>query len=231
MKTDFVSQVYIIRTKIQGQNKNTVGAKNQEPVGMNLRSFSAAQEVCSTLENQAKCDSAVFVTNPLKIHFFAHVLIARSSKNYNCYRSAIVPSLLIVQKWSLYYAVKTIWAATWQNQQNECAPSEDSDHLGIWSESSLSAWRNLGSLATHWVHIEDSNQTGQMSRLIWVFAGRTLVLFALSCCDSYCSTHLLSLDFTGEVWILFNSQPYLHLFVCVEVLRPSQQRGHVEPIS
>ena len=33
----------------------------------------------------------------------------------------------------------TIWAATWQNQQNECAPSEDSDQPGIrsvWSESS-----------------------------------------------------------------------------------------------
>ena len=54
-----------------------------------------------------------------------------------------------------------------------CAPSEDSDHLGIclvWSESSLSAWRNIGSLATHWAHSEDSDQTGRMPRLIWVFA-------------------------------------------------------------
>ena len=46
-----------------------------------------------------------------------------------------------------------IWAATWQNQQSECAPSEDSDQPGRirpgWSESSLSAWRKLGSLATH----------------------------------------------------------------------------------
>ena len=25
----------------------------------------------------------------------------------------------------------------------------------VWSESSLSAWRKLGSLATHWVHNED----------------------------------------------------------------------------
>ena len=38
----------------------------------------------------------------------------------------------------------------------------------VWSESSLSAWRNLGPLATHWVHSEDSDQTGQMPRLIWV---------------------------------------------------------------
>ena len=42
----------------------------------------------------------------------------------------------------------------------------------VWSESSLSAGRKLGSLATHWVHSTDSDQTGQMPRLIWVFAGR-----------------------------------------------------------
>ena len=40
-------------------------------------------------------------------------------------------------------------------------------------QSSLSAWRNLGSLSTHWVHSEDSDQTGWMPRLIWVFTGRT----------------------------------------------------------
>ena len=43
----------------------------------------------------------------------------------------------------------------------------------VWSESSLSAWRKLGSLATLGAHSEDSDQTGWMSRLIWVFAGRT----------------------------------------------------------
>ena len=40
----------------------------------------------------------------------------------------------------------------------------------IWSETSLSAWRKPGSLATHWVHSEDSDQTGRMLRLIRVFA-------------------------------------------------------------
>ena len=39
--------------------------------------------------------------------------------------------------------------------------------------SLLSAWRKLGSLAIHWAHSEDSDQTGRMPRLIWVFAGRT----------------------------------------------------------
>ena len=53
----------------------------------------------------------------------------------------------------------------------------------VWSESSLSIWRNLGPLATHWAHSEDSDQpghhsdqTGRMPRLIWVFAGRTVTV-------------------------------------------------------
>ena len=43
----------------------------------------------------------------------------------------------------------------------------------VWSESSLSARSKLGSLATHWAHSKDSDQTGWMPMLIWVFAGRT----------------------------------------------------------
>ena len=38
----------------------------------------------------------------------------------------------------------------------------------------------LGSLATQWAHSEDSNQTGQMPRLIQVFAGHTVILLVLS---------------------------------------------------
>ena len=61
-------------------------------------------------------------------------------------------------------------------------PAKTQISLGIrpvWSVSSLSAWRKLGSLATHWAHSEDSDQTGQMSRLNWVFAGRTSTLLVL----------------------------------------------------
>ena len=67
-------------------------------------------------------------------------------------------------------------------------PAKTQISLGIcpvWSESSLSAWRKLGSLATHWADSEDSDQTGRMPRLIWVFAGRTLILLVLSCPGSY----------------------------------------------
>ena len=52
-------------------------------------------------------------------------------------------------------------------------PAKTQISLGIrpvWSESSLSAWRKLGSVATHWAHSKDSDQTGRMPRLIWVFA-------------------------------------------------------------
>ena len=43
----------------------------------------------------------------------------------------------------------------------------------VWSESSLSAWRNIGPLTTYWVPSKDSDQTGRMPRLIWVVSGRT----------------------------------------------------------
>ena len=35
-------------------------------------------------------------------------------------------------------------------------------------QSSLSAWRNIESLATHWAHSDDSDHTWRMPRLIWV---------------------------------------------------------------
>ena len=48
-------------------------------------------------------------------------------------------------------------------------PAKTQISLGIrpvWSESLLSTRSNLGSLATHWAHSEDSDQTGWMPRLI-----------------------------------------------------------------
>ena len=62
-------------------------------------------------------------------------------------------------------------------------PAKTQISLGIrpvWSVSSLSARRELRSLAAHWAHSEDSDQTGRMSRLIWVFAWRTATLLVLS---------------------------------------------------
>ena len=61
-------------------------------------------------------------------------------------------------------------------------PAKTQISLGIrpvWSESLLSAWRKIGSLAIHWAHSEDSDQSERMPRLIWVFAGRTVILLVL----------------------------------------------------
>ena len=97
-------------------------------------------------------------------------------------------------------------------------PAKTPISLGIrpvWSESSLSPWRNNKSLATHWAHSEDSDQTGHLSSLIRVFAGRTLViLLVLSCCGS-CVKKLKTCFITslGEegsgLYVLL-----VHLFVC-----------------
>ena len=48
-------------------------------------------------------------------------------------------------------------------------PAKTQINLGIrpvWSVSSLSAWRNIGPLTTYWVYSDDSDQTGQMPRLM-----------------------------------------------------------------
>ena len=73
-------------------------------------------------------------------------------------------------------------------------PAKTQISLGIrpvWSESSLSAWRKLGSLATRWADSEDIDQTGRMSRLIWVFAGRTIFVLFLSWDGSSVLTRLI----------------------------------------
>ena len=69
-------------------------------------------------------------------------------------------------------------------------PAKTQISLGIhpvWSESSLSTWRKLGSLATYWAHSEGSDQTGRMPRLIclrWVhshFVGFVMPRLNLFC--------------------------------------------------
>ena len=55
-------------------------------------------------------------------------------------------------------------------------PAKTQISLGIspvWSESSLSAWRNIRPLTIFWAQSEDSDKTWRMPRLSWVFAGRT----------------------------------------------------------
>ena len=79
-----------------------------------------------------------------------------------------------------------IWATPRQNQQHD--PCAQRRLRSAWAssktyQSSLSAWRHFwSSLCAQWVaedpsflhaDSEESDQTGRMPRLIWVFAGRT----------------------------------------------------------
>ena len=66
-------------------------------------------------------------------------------------------------------------------------PAKTEISLGIrpvWSESSLCAQWIAKDLSFLHADSEDSDQTGQMPRLIWVFAGRTIILLVLSCLGS-----------------------------------------------
>ena len=83
----------------------------------------------------------------------------------------------------------------------------------VWSESSLSAWRKLGSLASHWAQSEDSESTGRMPRLIWSESslGAVILLvlswggsFYLELCRFFCRENSIC---AGEM--------HSHIFVCV----------------
>ena len=73
-----------------------------------------------------------------------------------------------------------IWAATWQNNKLTVCPAKTGIRP-VWSESSLCAqWIAKGPIFLH-ADSEDSDQTGRMPRLIWVFAMHTVTLLILLC--------------------------------------------------
>ena len=96
------------------------------------------------------------------------------------------------------------WTATWQNQQSDCAPSEDSDQPGhppslirVFAVRMKKAWVHSNTLSAQrrlWSDL-------RMPRRIWVVAGRTLILFVLSCRGSC------------VYWIIFRSLD--DCFVCL----------------
>ena len=75
--------------------------------------------------------------------------------------------------WKRVKQLNAKWATTWQNQQNDCVPSEDSDQPGhppslirVLTVRMKKAWVLSYPMIAH---------------LIWVFAGRTLIMLILSC--------------------------------------------------
>ena len=72
-------------------------------------------------------------------------------------------------------------------------PAKTQISLGIWpvwSESWLCAQWVAKDPSFLQADSEDSDQTGQMPRLIWVFAGRTAILLVFSCTGSYYSCRI-----------------------------------------
>ena len=92
-------------------------------------------------------------------------------------------------------------------------PAKTQISLGIcpvWSESSLCAqWLAKDPIFLH-ADSEDSDQTGRMSRLIWVFAGCTVTLLVLSWGGSYI-LYYISWDYL--VWATINF--FLFSFFCL----------------
>ena len=79
-------------------------------------------------------------------------------------------------KWvCVHQRLRSAWASAQSDQSSLCAQLVAKDSRFLHADS------------------EDSDQTGRMPRLIWVFAGRTLTLLVLSCCGSYvhcCNSHI-----------------------------------------
>ena len=86
------------------------------------------------------------------------------------WRRWVLSGLLL---WLRYYCNN--WATSWQNQQNDCAPSEDSDPPSLIRVFTVC-------MKKHWVlsYPLSAQQRlwldGWMPRLIWVFAGCTVIL-------------------------------------------------------
>ena len=84
-----------------------------------------------------------------------------------------ITGLTCEQIWSIF---SELWPFEKLDILNLSARYPENYFRPVWSESSLSAWRKLRSLATNWAHSKDSDQTGWMPRLIWVLAGHTATL-------------------------------------------------------
>ena len=104
-------------------------------------------------------------------------------------RAVLVPFIVLMPYLSWDMTKSTKWVCAQRKLR-----SAQSD------QSSLSAPRKLWSLAMHWSHSEDSDQTGRMPRLIWVFAGRTLTLLVLTYRGSFGVCFPFPLGDVGRMW-------------------------------
>ena len=97
--------------------------------------------------------------------------------------------LRIITVLFLVMLLRYMWATKWQNQQNKCAPSKDSDQPGhlpslirVFAVRMKKAWVLSYPLSAQQRLWSDCAN----AQVIWVFAGLTLILLVLSCCSSCC---------------------------------------------
>ena len=128
----------------------------------------------SSLNHHAIC--RIVRKMPLLLHWSCVIIILPFS--------TIRWSCTAVKHRHLLWIAQSCWIEPPRDKTNNVAvrPAKTQISLGIrpvWSESSLSAWRKLGLLATY-ERTAKTDQTGWMPKLIGVFAGRTLSLLVLS---------------------------------------------------
>ena len=131
------------------------------------------------------------------------------------------------------YLFLSVWTTARQNQQNDLCAQRilRSAWASAQSEQSLlSAWRKVGSLATHKVHSKDYDQTVRMPRLISVFIGRTrhfvgFVMLWLICISIYWFKHCnvsRSISFMKAFCRLLSHQTINYFFALNDFMVPLQ---------
>ena len=134
-------------------------------------------ETCRSLYEAIKCFNFLFACYYLQFIFSSLYCRSSIAVTYRVALSGNIIPLGACNKMSHDMTKPTKWERPMKTQVS----------LGIcpiWSESSLYAqWVAKDTRFLH-ADSEDSDQTGQIPRLIWVFAGRTLILLVLSCCVS-----------------------------------------------
>ena len=106
-------------------------------------------------------------------------IVYKNVKIYSCENKSIYSI------WLLISSITGVKNEPQHDKTNKMSvrPAKTQISLGIcpvWSETSLPTWRNLRSLLPIKCTAK-TDQTGQMPRLIRVFAGRTVTLLVLSC--------------------------------------------------
>ena len=177
---------------------------------MNFQTAIASLNACTILCVNTRILSKIFYSEIIHVQFKFYKTIILVKLKWKVHLQISMPSPLHVpgrvkyQFWSCVIGptgfmcsnsakrkrlVTTCEPRPDKNNKTSVRPAKTQISLGIrpvWSESSL---------CTQWVakdpsflhgDSEDSDQTGRMPRLIWVFAGHTVTLLVLSCrgsCD------------------------------------------------